>query len=127
MPEFVLNRNYTLRSLNGHIISFVKGEPVHVPPVCVKEALLIGAEPTGEAIDILDPEKEPVVPMTSDDRQAALIAAFAMLEERNTNTDFSGNGIPTKSAVEKIVEFDVQKKEIDALWVAYVAEKSSVE
>jgi hypothetical protein len=127
MPSFVLNRNYTMRTLHGHIIGFVKGEPTHVPPVCVKDALLIGAEPIGEEIDILDPENEPVIPLSPDERQAALVTAFGMLEERNDSQDFSGNGIPTKAAVEKIVEFTVGKKEIEALWVAYVAEKSSVE
>lgn len=125
MPEFVLNRNYTLRSLNGHIITFTKGEPAYVPPVCVKEALLIGAEPTGEAIDILDPEKAPPVPMSAAEREEAIIAAFGMLEDRNDSRDFSGNGIPTKVAVEKLVEFDVLKKEIDSMWVAYVADKSA--
>lgn len=127
MPQFVLNRNYTLRSLNGHIISFTKGEPVHVPPVCVKEALLIGAECVDEKLDILDPEAVPVIPLTQDERRDAMIAAFKVLEERNEPKDFSGNGIPTVPAMEKLTKFDVVKKEVNDLWVAYVAEKSGVE
>lgn len=125
MPQFVLNRNYVLRSLNGHIISFVKGEPVHVPPVCAKEAQLIGAECIDEKLDILDPEATPFVPLTADERREALVAAFQMLEERNEPKDFTGNGIPSKAALVKIVEFDTDKKEFEPLWVTYVAEKNS--
>lgn len=127
MARFVLNRNYTFRSLHGHIISFVKGEPTWVPPVCEKDALLIGAECVDEKMDILDPEKAPVIPLTRDERQAALVAAFQLLEERNEPTDFTGNGIPSKVALEKLVDFDTNKKEYEPLWTAYVAEKSTVE
>ena len=48
MPDFVLNRNYALRSLTGHSINFVKGKPCYVPPAVVKEAVAIGAESRGQ-------------------------------------------------------------------------------
>lgn len=127
MPEFVLSRNYTLRTLHGHTINFVKGEPIHVPPVCIHDALTIGAVPVDGPMDILDPEQTPAPELSLDERQAALLTAFKMLEERNGRTDFSGQGLPNKAALEKIVEFSVEKREFEPLWAAYVAEKSNVE
>lgn len=122
MPNFVLNRNYALRSLMGHIIDFKKGEPTYVPHICAKEAVAIGAECVDEKVDVLGPEEEPVVPLTPGEREQALIAAFRLLEERNGRSDFDASGAPSMKAVEKIVDFEVNKAELNALWVGYRAE-----
>ena len=122
MPTFVLNRNYSLRSLMGHMIDFKKGTPTYVPPICSKEAIAIGAECVDDKIDVLGPEEAPVTVLTPGEREEALIAAFRMLEERNGRGDFDASGAPTLKAVEKIVEFEVNKAELNALWVGYRAE-----
>lgn len=127
MPEFVLNRNYSMRSLYGHVIDFKKGQPVYVPPICAREAASIGAECVDGKVDVLDPENEPAVPMAPDERQENIIAAFKLLEERNGRSDFTGNGSPAIPALEKILGFDVDKKEIAPLWAAYRAEQGAAE
>lgn len=127
MPEFVLNRNYSMCSLSGHVIDFKKGQPTYVPPSCAREAASIGAECVDGKVDALDPEALAAVPMSPDDRHESIIAAFKMLEERNGRNDFTGNGSPAVPALEKILGFDVDKKEVTSLWAAYRAEQGAAE
>ena len=47
--------------------------------------------------------------------------AFALLVERNDSKDFTGAGVPSVKAVEKLVDFDVDRNEVVALWQAYRA------
>lgn len=127
MPNFVLNRNYSLRTLVGHIIDFKKGAVTYVPPACVKDAVAIGAVcPDGE-VDVLDPEETVAVPLSVEERQEKIIAAFKVLEERAQRNDFTAAGSPTKAALIKELGFDSEKKEYEPLWVAYTAEKSVTE
>ena len=125
MSEFVLNRNYTHRSLFGHVINFVKNEPVYVPPVCRKEVTAIGAVSMDEKVDVLDPENAPRIPLTPDERRAELITAFKMLQERNNRTDFTGQGVPSVPALKKIVDFEIDKKEVEELWRDYHEEQAA--
>lgn len=117
MSEFVLHRNYTHRSTLGHVITFVKGEPVWVPPHMHKEVTEIGAERVdGDKVDVLGEEKAEVVPLTPDERRSELIAAFALIKERNNRSDFTGQGLPSIAALRRIVDFDLDKKEVETLW-----------
>lgn len=117
MTDFVLQRDYTHRSLTGHIINFVKGEAVYVPPVCHKEVVAIGAVPDdGSFVDPLEDDKKLKPELTADERRDKLIDAFGILEERQNREDFTGQGLPAVAVVKKMVEFDVTKAEIEALW-----------
>ena len=117
MPEYVLNRKYALRSINGHIINFEKGVPVWVPPVVEKEALLIGATPVDGPKDILNPEDEIKPEMPADERKEKILGVFEKLIKRNERGDFSGQGLPNLKVVEKMAGFIVSAKERDALWL----------
>lgn len=121
MSEFVLNRNHTHRSVLGYIINFKKGEPVYVPPACHKEVAAFGAEMAdGSKIDVLDPEKPAIVELTLEERKAALVDAFKLLQERNNRGDFTGQGIPSVTAMKHLVTFELGKKEIEAVWREYL-------
>lgn len=122
MPEYVLNRNYTLRTLTGHSVRFEKGVPTFVPKLIEREAQMIGAERVdGDAPDMLDPEKPEVVPMAPDVRVEQIRTAFELLVERNEPGDFTGAGVPSVKAVERIVGFDVDRKEVGEIWASYKA------
>lgn len=116
MPEYVLNRKYALRSLNGHIINFEKGVPVWVPPEVEKEALQIGAAPVDGPKDILDPELADEPGITADERKIKILAAFAKLIARNERGDFSGQGLPNVKTLEKLTGLTISSKERDTLW-----------
>ena len=122
MPKYTLHRDYTHRSTLG-VISFEEDVPTHVPPHMEKEVIAIGAvRADGETPKVLEQDKKlPDVPL-GDDREAEIKAAFDLLIERNDSNDFTGQGVPTVKAVEKIVGFDVDRKELVELWAAIKAE-----
>lgn len=123
MPDFILNRNHSLRTPYGHVIDFKKGQPTYVPPICVREAAAIGAECVDGPVEMLDPEAAPEIPMSLEERQENILAAFKVLEEAAGREDFSASGMPTKEALVKVLGFAVDKKEFEPLWTAYLAEK----
>ncbi len=117
MPLYTLNRNYTHRSLLGHCIQFIKGEPCFVPPLCETEVLAFGAERVdGDAPSVLGPEPVADKPLSQEERVAEISKAFQSIGSRNDSKDFTGQGVPTVKAVEKLVSFDVDRFELAALW-----------
>lgn len=127
MPNYTLNRDYTFRSVNG-VVSFKKGEPTWVVPALEKEIIAIGGERVdGETPDVLDPAA-PVVPQLSlQERRDEMFTAFQMLTEKNDSKDFTGAGVPTVKAVEKIVSFDVDRTEVVELWGEFKVMKAEAE
>ena len=122
MAEYVLNRNFVLRSMTGHSVNFVKNVPTFVPALIEREARGIGAERVdGANPDMLDPETPEIAPLSHDERAEQIRTAFALLTERNDSKDFTGAGVPSVKAVEKLVDFDVDRNEVVALWQAYRA------
>ena len=125
MPDFVLHRNYALRSMSGHMINFIKGEPTWVPPVCVKEAVAIGAQPLDGPVDVLEPETQVVVDPSGDERKQLIFAAFEDMEAKNEREDWTASGMPRDAALEKVLGFKVDTKERNALWLEYREAKAT--
>lgn len=119
MSEFVLNRNYTLRSLHGRIVNFEKGVPVWVPPQVEKEALQIGALPVDGQKDILDAEEVVARELTAEERKAQIIAAFETIAHREDRADYTGQGMPNLEVLKVLTSFTVNSKERDAVWKEY--------
>jgi len=125
MPNYTLNRNHIHRSIFG-VVSFEKGKPSWVTPMLEKEIIAIGGERVdGEVVDPLDPVKEEYVAPTPAERFAALEDAFDTLIARNEPKEFTGAGVPTVKAVEKIVSFDVDRTEIEHAYADYRATKAA--
>lgn len=123
MPQYTLNRNYVLRSVLGHSVSFSKNIPTFVPSIIEREALSIGAERVdGARPDMLDPEppaQRP--PMTPDDVRQQIKTAFALIVERNDPKEFTAAGVPMVKAVEKLIGFDVDRSDVIEAWAEYKA------
>lgn len=127
MPFFTLHRTHTLRTTKGHTISFVKGEPAWVPPMCVPDAVAIGAVAQDEAVDVLGEEKAPPVQLNADERQAKLFAAFETMLSRTERSDFTASGLPHAKKLTEMVGFDVGNRERDSAWQAYTQAKAETE
>ena len=125
MPEYVLGRNYTHRSVHGHIINFVKGQPTYVPPILERELTQLGAEPVdGDKVDLIDDLPAAPVAPAGEDRKAILLAAFEQLEARNARGDFTGQGRPNLNTLKELVGFEVITRERDAIWEEYMGAKA---
>ena len=119
-PLLTLNRDYTLVTTKGHVIAFAKNTPTHVPPSIYQDAIAIGAVPVdGTDPDVLDAEKKETLPMTLEEREAAIMATFDGLIERNERENFTAAGHPHFNAVSELVKFKVQGKEVAAAWQKY--------
>lgn len=121
MANFVLNRDYTLRSLSGLSVRFVKGEPVFVPQPLEKEAVAIGATCIDGEIDVLGEPVEEVVEPAGEERTLKLFDAFKTLSERNDREDFTAQGMPATRAVQALVGFKPDRAEISLAWDEYRA------
>lgn len=125
MPDYVLSRTHTHRSIHGPIIQFEKNKPTYVPPICEKEVLAFGAEPTeGDKLDLLDDMPHIDRPPEGKEREQAIFAAFELLEQRNQRGDFTGQGRPHPKALREILGFEVETRERDTVWEAYLTKKA---
>lgn len=127
MSEFVLNRTFTVRTTNG-VISFIKGEPTLVPSSMVRDVIAIGGvRADGSDVDMSEAAvvTKPVV--VGVERQDELFAAFGLLVEKNDSKDFTGQGVPSVKAIEKIVGFDVDRTEVLEAWGEYKIAKAEAE
>lgn len=122
---FTLHRNYTLRSLYGRTITFKKGEPTHVPPMLVKEALAIGALPTDpETLEKY--EKESEEPIRLDEaqnpklREARINEMLAFMKSRGLREYFTASGSPNLKHLSMLCGFEVDKQERDRQWHAMI-------
>jgi hypothetical protein len=115
--EFVLNRNYVLRSTTGHIINFEKNVPVHVPPMLHADVRAIGAETVdGSVVNVLPDDPVAKVIPQGIERNDAITTAMIMLRDENARNDFTAQGLPQVKSIEKLVGFDIDKEERDTLW-----------
>lgn len=122
MAYFKLNRNYKLISLSGHTVEFVKGEKTFVPNVVVPEVVAIGGERLDDEQDAHLPE-EVAAPaeLSSEERTAKLYDTFRDMMKRNVRGDFTGQGLPNIKALSKQAGFEVENKERDDAWYAFLA------
>lgn len=119
MPMYILHRTHTHRSTSG-VISFVAGEPTGVPHYMENEVVAIGAvRADNQAVDLIPADNVPVLPPDGEDRDKVIFAAFETLIASNVTTDFTGQGVPTVKAMEKVLGFDVDKVEVTTKWAEY--------
>lgn len=116
MPDMVLNRSHTLRSLAGRIINFEKNTPTWVPPECVPEALAIGAEGVTEKLDILKDETPVENVQSLEERKEKVFSAFKVMSTREVRGDFTGQGVPNIKVIAGLAGFEIAGKERDDLW-----------
>lgn len=124
MPYFTLHRNYILRTTKGHSIAFTKGAKAWVPPICVPDAVAIGAVPEDESIDVLPAELAPKPELPADERKTRILAAIETLVARNERGDFTAAGMPHCKKLESLCGFEVYNRERDDVWMAYTKAKA---
>ena len=125
LPEFKLNRNFTLISKTGLALRFEKGVPRPVHAQLVPEVLAIGAERVdAEQGEGMGDEKRPPEEPQGVEREDLIQAAIEDLVERNNRKDFIAGGVPKPVAIKAIVGFQPEPDEVKKAWLAYQAAKS---
>jgi len=120
MPMMVLRRTYHLLTTKGHSTYFKAGVPAFVALPIVADAIAIGAElvPGETPVDITPAESKgpnsgPADQMARDDD---ILAAINLLVAENHRETFAASGIPKLAAIEKVVEYKVDKREVLSVW-----------
>ena len=125
MPEYVLNRDYALRSTRGHMLNFVKGQPTWVPTELVKEAIAIGANTDdGERTDVLPPEVVVKEAPSGQEREDLIVEAIREVVTENDSKTVTAAGEPLDKVLEKILGFDIDAGERLAAWRRFKAEEA---
>lgn len=125
-PLLVLNRNYVLVTRMGHVVAFEKGVPTHVPYAVYQEAIGIGALPAdGSDPNVLNDDKRNTTPSDPSERNPLIMKAIKTIVEKNERKDFTAAGSPSVKAVERELGFDVDGREVSAVWQAFHDEKAA--
>jgi hypothetical protein len=126
MPLFTFHKNYILRTTKGHAISFKKDKPTNIPPVCVEDAVAIGARPVEGDADNIKETPEPII-LSSAERKELVFKAFRIMKARNERLDFTGTGIPNAKRLPQLLGFDITSKERDVYWQEFRTGEREVE
>lgn len=121
--KFVMNRDYTVRTLSGHVIEFKRGISKYVPPGARAEAMQFGAIPEEED-SVVPPDAPPVKrdgPL-GDERAQLIRMQIEDMVARNTRGDFTPGGKPDLKALKKALGFDVDGAERDLAWAQFQAD-----
>lgn len=118
--KFVLNRDHVHASAMGHAIEFVKNVPTFVPKALHAEVQAIGALPE-------DPDAVTEEPKTSepdgDKRADDILAAIAVMVDRNDRNDFGANGRPAIGPMAALLGWKPTAAEVAGLWARFQADK----
>ena len=112
-----MNRNVTITSTLGHMITFKKGVPTGVPSIMVRTCAERGAEKSdGENVLLEAEEVKETQPVDPGQRLEDIRAAMEKIVERNDVNDFTAAGIPSVPAVNKEVGYRVDRTEVNSAW-----------
>ncbi len=126
----VLGRKHVLATTKGHTIRFEKGEPTFVPPICVPDAIAVGAQPIeGEPVPSLIPDDVVVNtgPVDATEREKELQGAIEKLVRANSRKDFTAAGLPSTDAMTRVLGYDVSGAERNTAWQLYSNLKAQAE
>ena len=112
-----LNRNYTLASTLGHVLTFEKDKPMPIPPIMVRACAEIGAVRVDgvDAFEIVEEPKD-AQPVDPGVRLEQVRAAIDVICERNGRNDFTASNTPKVKAVSEEVGYKVDRNEVSKAW-----------
>lgn len=116
-------RNFTLRSLSGHIIHFKADTPCPVPDSCVDEALAVNIIPCDggyapEGVEVL-PKTLRITAMSGELREALLLHAIDEIYREASPKDFDGGARPKTHAISERAGVEITAIERTKLWDKY--------
>ena len=122
----VLNRNFTLRSTLGHMLTFAKNVPMTVPASMVRACAEIGAERVdGKNALIAEETTTFAQPVDPGHRLEDIRSTIIDLVETNDSREFTAAGIPKTTVVSEKLGYKVDRTEIATAWQTYQEDKAN--
>lgn len=124
MPTYMkCARNYTLRSISGHILHFEADKPTLVPDAMIDEALAVNIIPADGGYAPSTEESAPKtmrsVAMSVELREALLLNAIDEIYREANVQDFDGGQRPKATAITERSGLDITATERSKLWDKY--------
>lgn len=126
--QFVSNRDIIVRSKKcGQSILFVKGIPTNCPKPMWDEVMEKGILPVDEVGAPVDPANNEVsvdvstiklAPEDGEERDEKILAVVKAIVKGNDAKNFTGGGRPTAKAVSNALGWQVDQKDVNAVWLA---------
>ena len=112
-----MNRNITVGSTLGHMLTFTKDVPMPVPPIKVRTCAELGAIRV-DGVDVFEePEEDAFIqPVDPGHRESDIVEALERIVEKNEVHDFTAAGIPNVAAVSKELGYRVDRTEVSKVW-----------
>jgi hypothetical protein len=116
--EMTLDRNFTVRSTLGHMITFKKGVPLTIPAVMVRTCAEVGAKRVdgADAVAAEIEEAKPTQPIDPGHRLEDVRAAIEQIVERNDIDEFTAGGTPKVPAVTSEAGYKIDRTEVIRAW-----------
>ena len=114
----VLDRNYTVPSVLGHMITFKKGQPTPVPKIMMRTCAQAGAKCLAPDVDPFaeNAETKKDFPVDPSQRLEDIGHAIDTLVVRNQRGDWSAGNKPKFQSVSEIVGYRVDQTEVARAW-----------
>ena len=128
MPQMIMPRNFTVRTIYGATIRFDKDQPATVPanPKVIGECQKYGAvfvdskdAPTLPGEEELGITNQPRTPAERLDRLNAVLVDMKENQVSHRN-HFTGGSLPRVQYVNDVLGFDVRGEEVKELWYKLV-------
>ena len=112
-----INRDITIASTLGHMLTFKKDVPMPVPPIMVRTCAERGAERVDGADVFNEPAEDAYVQATDPGQRLEDIReAIARIVTINDTGDFTAAGVPNVAAVGREVGYRVDRTEVVKAW-----------
>jgi len=127
MSLMYMPRTFTLRSRFGAVIDFKANEEINVPQMAVDEAIAIGAvfADKQEQKILVDEPPQIKAPSVGFQREQEIFDACVKLAEKNNPEDFTPGSKPKLEPIKSIVGYDVDRKEINTIWMKVMSARAN--
>ena len=114
-----MNRKTTLRTTKGYIVEFEANKPTPVPNLVIEQAIEIGAAFCAEDENYVPNNKVNTKeqPLFGFERKQSIYDACLRILDRNDVDDFTSAGLPKMKVIESEVGFQVDRNEVNNVWV----------
>lgn len=116
--KMTLDRNFTVRSTLGHMITFKKDEPLTIPAVMVRTCAEVGARRV-DGVDAMAAEiveAKSAQPIDPGHRLEDVRAAIERIVERNDVDEFTAGGTPKTAAITSEAGYKIDRTEVITAW-----------
>lgn len=123
--EMLMPRDFFLQTKSGFTVTFKANVPTPVHPHCVEDAINHGAVYADGTLHKPAEEPEKPEPLFGHERKNAIYETLMRMKDRSDPDEFTANGLPKLKPIGNDLGFEVDRKEVDAVWREILAARAN--